>query len=451
MAKSYFIGLDLGTSGVKGALVSSLGEVKKTVTVAFDYYTLDGAKLLSVQGFIESCYKAIGELAAFAEDGEVKAICSSGAAGSMTALDKDGDPIIPIIGWQTKIDSDDLSEFYSDEEKKELRRLIGWPIGLGFPGAYIPAIRKHRPDLFSKVTTFLMSIEYLNYTLTGKLGISHSLATPSDLCDQKAGVYNGKLLKKLSLTEDMLPPLMDKCASLGFLKKDIAERLSLPSDCQVVLGSFDHPAGAVGAGVFEVGEALLSLGTSWVTLFPISARECGEDKPLLIDRFLLSGAPYLVMKSIASVSEKIKDLRERLLGSISHSEFDRLAEGSEKGASGLRFNFDGSDVSLAEGKERRHIARAIIESAAGLLKDNLTLMEELGFPSDKLTMIGGITNSPVCSKIIAETLGKTVTVINGEAAGAVGSAIMAAVGTGLFKSEREAFSSMNFERRVYEV
>ncbi len=448
MAKKYFIGLDLGTSGVKGALLSLDGVVKKTVTVSFEYYTKADAKLMSAENFISSCFSAIKQLAADA-DGEVMAICSSGAAGSMTALNSDGEPIIPIIGWQTKIDKDDLSEFYSEEEKKELRHLIGWPIGLGFPGAYIPAIKKHRPDIFSRVKTFVMSIEYLNFTLTGRLGISHSLATPSDLCDQRAGVYNKKLLGKLSITEDMLPPLMEKCTSLGKIKPEIAKELLLPESCQVTLGSFDHPAGAVGSGVFDVGNVLLSLGTSWVTLFPIEAREHGEGKPVLIDRFLLSGAPYLVMKSIASVTDRINEARRRFFGDISFKDFDALASASSLGAGGLSLELSDSDVTLAEGKEPRHIARAIIEAAAGMLKNNLSLMREMGFCVGSITMIGGITNSAVCSKIIAETIGMQITVINGESAGAVGSAMLAAVGVGEFENEREAFLKMNFERRVY--
>ena len=86
-----------------------------------------------------------------------------------------------------------------------------------------------------------------------------------------------------------------------------------------------------------------------------------------------------------------------------------------------------------------------------MLSQNLDLMNKLGFGADKLTMIGGITNSAVCSKIIAETIGKSVTVVNGEAAGAIGSALLAAVGVGEFSTEREAFSRMNFERKVYEA
>jgi len=451
MVKKYFIGLDLGTSGVKGALLSSDGQVKKTVTAAFSYYNDGNAKLLSPESFIDSCFKAIKELALSADDGRVAAICSSGAAGSMTVLDKDGKAIIPIIGWQTNISQEDFAEFYSDEEKKELRRLIGWPVGRGFPGAYIPAIKKHRPDIFCRADKFLMSIEYLNYTLTGRLGISHSLATPSDLCDQRKGVYNKKLLEKLSVGEDMLPALMDKCSSLGKVEKRVADMLCLPEDCRVILGSFDHPAGAVGSGVFDVGEALLSLGTSWVGLFPIEKREDGEDKPVLIDRFLLDGAPYLVMKSLAGITDRINKARSDFFGNISFSEFDRLAAASYKGADGLSLELDEGDLERCKGKEPCHIARAIIEAAAKMLSRNLDLMNELGFGADKLTMIGGITNSAVCSKIIAETIGKSVTVVNGEAAGAIGSALLAAVGVGEFSTEREAFSRMNFERKVYEA
>ena len=448
MENKYFIGLDLGTSGVKGALLSHSGEVVRTATSPFTYSVEGEARLLSPDLFIESCYSVIRTLADTA-GGEVAAICSSGASGSMTALDKSYKPLIPIIGWQTNIAAEDLAEFYTDEEKKELRRLIGWPIGRGFPGAYIPAIRKRRPDIFERVAYFVMSIEYLVYTLTGRLGISHSLATPSDLCDQRAGVYNKRLLDKLSITEEMLPPLYDRCTPLGTVKGDVAESLHISRECRVVLGSFDHPAGAVGAGVLDVGEGLLSLGTSWVTLFPIGERECAEGKPLLIDRYLTDGAPYLVMKSIASVTERINAARRTLLGSPSHAKFDRLAEASERGAGGLVLTLTEEDARIAAGWEPRHVARAIIECAAGMLRDNIELMASYGFSAERLAMIGGITNSRVCSKIIAETVEKPITVVNGEAAGAVGSAMMAAIGVGEFRDEHEAFRKMNFAKTVY--
>ena len=449
MSKRYFIGLDLGTSGVKGVLLSELGEVVGTVTTGFEYYLDGGAKLFEVEKYISACYNTISRLSAMAPARDsILGIAASGAAGSMIMLDGDGEPIIPIIGWQTKIDNEDFLEFYTAEEKAEIRALAGWPVGLGFPAAYIPAIRKHRPDLFARARKILTTPEYLLYRLSGSFGVSHSLAMPSTLCDQVRGVYNEKLLSKLGICEDMLPTLHTKCTEIGIVKPEISEKLALASDCKVVVGSFDHPAGAMGSGVYEVGDGLLSLGTSWVVLLPLAERSKMACSSGLVDRFLPS-APYCVMKSVASISDKINKLREHFFGKISHSEFDALVSKSGRGSGGLRFDFSEDDFTRAEGYSKEDIARAIIESAARKLKDNLNLLSDGGMSAERLTVIGGITNSAVCIKVLSEVIEKPLTVVNGESAGAVGSAIMASVGVGAYPNVKVAFDKMNFDAVTY--
>jgi sugar (pentulose or hexulose) kinase len=155
------------------------------------------------------------------------------------------------------------------------------------------------------------------------------------------------------------------------------------------------------------------------------------------------------MISIESISNKIAYLRKTLLGDISHKEFDDLSEKSPRGAHGLRFNFDENDERLAEGHSRADIARAITESAAALLKDNLAYAEANGLRADRITMVGGMTNSATCVRIIAETLGRDIRVVNGVSAGAVGAAMLAGIGAGIFKNERDAFSKMNFKETLY--
>ncbi len=447
----YFIGLDLGTSGVKGVLLSELGEVKATVTTAFEYYLDNGAKLLNPEKYIEACFKTISQLSAAAPTREsVVGICSSGAAGSMLVLDKSDAPLTPIIGWQTTVSAEDFAEFYTDEERAEIRALAGWPVGRGFPASYIPAIKKYRPDIFDAADKFIMTPEYLAYTLSGGFGISHSLAMPSTLCDQVRGVYNGKLLFKLGIREDMLPALHTKCTEIGTVKADMAERLGISRGCKVIVGSFDHPAGAMGAGVYEVGAGLLSLGTSWVVLLPLAQRSADACAMGLVDRFIQDGAPYCIMKSVASISDKINKLRKHFFGEISHSEFDSLVSKSSLGTGGLRFDFSDNDFETARGYAKEDIARAIIESAAHKLKDNLEVLATRGMTADKLTVIGGITNSAVCIKVLAEVIGKPLTVVNGESAGAVGSAMMAAVGAGVFSDVKSAFDKMNFKSVTYQ-
>ena len=80
-----------------------------------------------------------------------------------------------------------------------------------------------------------------------------------------------------------------------------------------------------------------------------------------------------------------------------------------------------------------------------MLKENLKALENCGLKAKKITMIGGISNSPVCVKIVSEVLEKPIKVVNGQNAGAVGACMLAGIGVGSYKDEREAFS--RFETR----
>ena len=284
-----------------------------------------------------------------------------------------------------------------------------------------------------------MSAEFLNFTLTGKWGISHSMGTPSFLMNQEKGTYNMPLLKKLGIENKNLPAIYNKGTVLGSVKPEIAEKIGLSADTKIVLGSFDHPSGAMGSGVFEEGEMLLSCGTSWVEFFPVSSRDFAISTRGLVDRFMLDGAPYCVMKSITSVSEKIDALRLHYLGKISHKEYDDLVRGSSLGSNGLRFNFTEEDYTIGENYSKSDIARAIIEGAAFILKDNLENLERCGLKAEKVTMIGGISNSADCVKIVSEVLKRPIRVANGQAAGAIGAALLGGIGVGVYKNEKDAY------------
>lgn len=437
-----FIGLDIGTSAVKGALISEKGETLAVHSEEFNYYFENDAKLMCPDEFVDTCRKVINTLADNTQGHRIRSICPCCASGNLILLDEKNSPITPIIGWQTKI-SDELSEFYTDKEAAEIYPACGWPAIPSFPIAYIPAIKKHAPHIFERAKMFCMSAEYLNFVFTNNWGISHSMGTPFYLLDQANGTYNKKLLEKLSISEAKLPAIYDKGTVLGTVLPSAG--LAVPPDTKIVLGSFDHPSGATGSGVYDYGEMLLSCGTSWVEFFPVESREKAINTKFLVDRYMLDGAPYCVMTSLESVSIKIDNLREHYLGKISHKEFDDLALQAQKGCNGLEFDFTDSDFTKANGFEKCDIARAIIESAAKLLKRNLEKVKEKNLFADKITMIGGITNSELCVKIIAETLEQNINVVNGVSAGAVGAAMLAAIGVGTFKNERDAYANMHFD------
>ena len=447
-----FIGLDMGTSAVKGALVSEAGDTLATASgeYRYDVDAEKGSKLLDPEEFLSVCFDVVNRLAEQAGEGNrVAAICPCCASGNLVLLDENDAPLIPIIGWQSSVDADEFSTWFSDAERDALYEKIGWRPFPGFPLAYLAWINAHRRDLLDRAKTVCMSAEYFNLALTGKLGISPSMGTPFYLMDQAKGEYNLELIDRIGVRLDQLPPVYNKGTVVGTVTPEAAKRVKLEVGTPVVLGSFDHPSCATGAGVYNEGEMLLSCGTSWVEFFPIKDRSFGIGTRFLVDRYMLSGAEYCVMSSIASISVKIDSLRAKLLGIISHREFDELSLKAPVGSNGLEFQFDEGDIERAKGHDKYDIARAITESAAKLLKKNLAIAEAKGLTVDRVTMVGGMTNSAVCVQIIAETLGRDIRVVNGVSAGAVGAAMLAGIGAGCFKDERDAFGKMNFKEVVY--
>lgn len=442
------IGLDIGTTAIKGVLISSEGKIIKTVSVGYDYYYKENKKLLDPYDFTDTCFSVIKSLADSKEKSDrVLSVCSCCASGNLILLDKENNPVTPIIGWQTTVSEEDKYAVFTKEEQDAFYKTVGWPLGTHFPALYLAEMRLHNPELLKKAKTVAMSAEYLNFLLTGKWGISQSMGTPSFLMDQEKGQYNYPLLDKLGIADKVLPPIFDKGTVLGFVLPEIAEKLGLSTGTKVVLGSFDHPSGAMGAGVFQEGEMLLSCGTSWVEFFPVKSREFALSTKGLVDRFMLHGSPYCVMKSITSISEKIDSLREYYLGRISHKEFDNLLKGASLGCNGLRFTFTEKDYNIADNFSKNDIARAIIEGAALILKENLEALEKCGLRAEKITMIGGISNSTDCVNIVSEVLEKPICVANGQSAGAIGAALLSGIGVGIYKDEKRAFSHFEAQNK----
>ena len=315
-----YIGLDIGTSAVKGVLLSMDGRVLAERSGQFEYYSQNGAKLMKPEHFLEICFGVIKSLAEY-PGAEVAAICPSGASGNLLLLDNDFSPLIPIIGWQSRHDADESSAYFTEDERAELYHKIGWRVGSGFPLVHLMWMKKNRPELIENAAMICMHIEYLNFALCGKFGISHSMGTPFFLLDQVKGEYNRPLLEKLGIDEEKLPPIYNKSYVLGNITEEAAKRLNLGINTKVALGTFDHPAGALGAGVFEKGDMLLSCGTSWVELFPAESREKAVSAGVLTDRYMLEGSPYCIMCSITSVSEKIAEYRAHFFAGISFAEF----------------------------------------------------------------------------------------------------------------------------------
>ena len=131
----YLIGLDIGTSSVKGVLMKADGEVVHTAREGFTYTRLEnGGVEIPAEEYLQACFGALKTLAAEAKGGTIKGVCASSASGNLLLLNKAGEPMIPIISWQDKRVTGEAREFLLDLDRDAFYRCIGWPFGFrAFP------------------------------------------------------------------------------------------------------------------------------------------------------------------------------------------------------------------------------------------------------------------------------------------------------------------------------
>ncbi len=439
---SYLIGLDIGTSSVKGILMTETGQIVKRTREGFAYIRRpNGIVEIDAPVYLENCLKAIRSLTG-AADGPVLGICASSASGNLLILDKEGRPVCPIVNWQDMRVREEAHHVLGEVDVGALYRRTGWPFDYHtFPLAQLCRIRETAPALRDGAGTVCMSTEYLYYMLTGKWGISTSAGTPFYLLDQQTGTYIPEILDALGIREEQLPPVRPCGTVLGQILPEAAAAFGLPAGIPMILGSFDHPSAARGVGVLEEGEMLLSCGTSWVGFFPSASRERLVKGNLLIDPFLSPEGCWAGMVSAPSLSNHIEKYVHRYIDASENAYrfLASLAASCPPGAGGLTIcPTDDPDDGKIAGYGLDQIARAIMEGGIRLFKEQLDRAERAGIHARTAVMVGGPTENPLWAKIIEEICGLSVRISRGAHAGAVGAAVLAGIGTGVYRDEADA-------------
>ena len=446
----YLIGLDIGTSSVKGVLMNEVGEIKRTAHGVFKYTkTKNNGIEIEADDFVAVCFTAIRELAS-AADAPITAICASSASGNLLILDKKNTPITPIFNWQDERTTTEGKDVLGNLDADDFYFRIGWPFDFKtFPLGLACYLKKNSPEKIEDCGIMCMSTEYLYYRLTGKWGISTSAGTPFYLIDQQSGRYIPEVLNSLGITEEQLPPIMPCGTLLGGITDRASKECGLKTGTNVVIGSFDHPSAARGVGVFEEGDLLLSCGTSWVGFAPVKDRNKATNAKLLIDPFLSDkNGCWGTMVSVASISERIKLYVERYIDNTPdcYKIMSKLAAKSTTGAGGLTLDLrDYPDDDMIKKFPGEDIARAIMEGTVNLLRNQLERIKKMGIDPKSAVMVGGPSADPMWSELIEEICGIHVRVQHGVSAGAVGAAVMAGIGAGLYADEKDALRNFDKE------
>ena len=459
-----FIGLDVGTSATKGIVVAADGSARASASAATRIIRDEpGRAEVDPEDHYRSVCSVIGELASRRPRGSrVRALAMAAASGNILLTDREGRPLHNILSWLDTRSVGKSAELLQGFDPSGHHETTGWPYSELFPLAQLGWMRRNRPEVWGKAEHIGMNTDWLLYRLCGRWGMDHSTATPFFLQDQRSLSWHMPYLELLAIREEQLSPLAPSGSRLGTISPHAARDTGLDEETVVALGCFDHPGAARGAGVLRPGDLLLSCGTSWCGFYPVLERERAVRAGLLVDPFLSPRGPWGAILALTAVAVTIERYLERHVAPglppvERYRRFGELAASAPAGAGGLAIDIyrdrpavlDELDPSLRE-RSPAQIARALMEAPALELRRRVEELERAGIASSRLVMVGGPTQSPVWTRIVAEVMGRELTVTNGQSAGAMGGAILAALAAGAFRDEKAAFAAMGGEGARFE-
>lgn len=435
-----FIGLDLGTSHLKGIVIDDAQNVCAEASVSLSLMRpKNGWSEQNPQDWLDATENVMASLANKVNLKKVNAIGLSGQMHGATLLDKNDNVLRPCILWNDTRSAEEAS--YLDS-KTIFRNLTGNIVFPGFTAPKLAWVRKHEPNIFEKISKVLLPKDYLRLWLCGEYVAEMSDAAGTSWLDVKRRDWSDALLAETDLDRSQMPTLIEGCEISGVLKKTHASKWGLPHGVIIAGGGGDNAASAIGVGVVKAGDAFVSLGTSGV-LFAASD-EYQPDAASAVHTFchalpntwhqmgvILAATDAMnwfgqVLNS--SAQEMTNDLG--VLKAPSKTLFLPYLGGERTPHNDAQIR--ASFINLDHNADRQAMIRAVIEGVAFAFRDCFDALSSTGTKINQLVAVGGGAKSEYWVQAIATTLGLPISIpVAGDYGGAFGAARLGMIAYGI--------------------
>lgn len=409
-----YLGIDLGTSGLRALLVTDegvpIGSSERSYNVSHPH---SGWSEQDPKDWIEGLEEAISELRnKFKQFSNLKGIGVAGHMHGATLLDKAGNVLRPCILWN---DMRSHKEAATLDKTNQVRELSGNIVFPGFTAPKLEWVRGNEPDIFKKVAKVLLPAAYLNYYLTGEFVADMSDSAGTSWLDTGKRDWSDTLLDVGHMRRDQMPRLVEGTQQAGQLRKELISNWGLSDKVIVAGGAGDNAAAACGIGALSMGQGFVSLGTSGVLL---AARDGYVPAPETAVHTFCHAIPnrWYQMGVMLSATDSLN-----WLASITASTPSELTAGigtDIRSPGSVRFlpylsgertphndsDIRGSFTGLAADTNRNDLTRAVLEGVAFGLRDSLEALGSTGAKLDSLIAIGGGTGSRYWVELISTVL-----------------------------------------------
>ena len=464
----YILAFDLGTTALKCALHDLKGEV---IAKASEEYQLITPTPDWVEMDVETYWQAFKIAVARvlkesnAIPSEIKALGVSAQGETLIVVDREAKPLRRAIVWldnRAQQEADELSTVFGHRPAFEITGQV--KLVPTWPASKILWLRKHEPEIFERVSKFLLIEDYFLHRLSGEYACEGSLVTSTCYWNFRTRQWWGEMLEELHVSTDQLPPYRESGEGIGTLRPDIAEELGLSPGTVVCTGALDQACGAIGVGNIKPGIFSENTGAALAICATV-------EQPVIDPRDEMPchyhGIPGLYMlHTFTSGGIVMRWFRDEFGGpdmrvskttgldayDLMGMEAARVTPGCEglvmlphlQGAMAPEANPKASGVfygfTLRHG--RGHFIRAIMEGVCFIVRRNIEVIEGLGVPVNEIRSLGGGARSQVWKQMEADITGLPVLTTTNEEAATLGAAILAGKAVGLYSSVEEAAEQM---------
>ncbi|UUL83193.1 xylulokinase [Sphingomonas qomolangmaensis] len=427
-----FLGIDIGTSGVKAVVLDETGAVVGQGVAAL---TVQRPHPLWSEQDPAAWWRATNAAVQAIEPSIRRSVRGVGLAGQMhgaTLLDADDVPLRPAILWN---DGRSHAECEAMERAvPDLRRIAGNIAMPGFTAPKLLWVREHEPETFAKIATVLLPKDYVRLLMTSEKASDLSDSAGTLWLDVAKRDWSDTLLSACGLTRAQMPRLFEGTQITGTLTAEVAEAWGMPQ-VPVAAGGSDNAAGAVGVGVVSDGDALLSLGTSGVIF--VATQEFRPNPDRAVHAFCHAMPGMWHQMSVHLSAASCIDWVARITGAAGAADLFARAEAAGPASgpelflpylSGERTPHNDAEVRgaflrLDNDSDAGRLSQAVLEGVAFALADGLEVLREAGTVVERLSVIGGGARSRYWGQVIAAAMGVELVYLQG---GEVGPALGAA-------------------------
>ncbi|HDU8622114.1 TPA: xylulokinase [Proteus mirabilis] len=428
-----YLGLDLGTSSVKAIIMNEQGDVVASHSIPL---TLSRShpqwSEQDPQAWWQATDEAIKQLSRTQPMEQIQAIGLSGQMHGAVLLDAQQNILRPAILWN---DGRSVKQCLRlAKQYPQFKEITGNLVMPGFTAPKLQWVAENEAEIFCQIAHVLLPKDFLRWKMSGNFASDMSDAAGTLWLDMQKRDWSDELLATTGLSRCQMPTLFEGNQITGYLLPEIAKKWQM-KQVPIIAGGGDNAAGAIGVGVYQPGQGMLSLGTSGV-YFVVSEKFL-QNSDNAVHSFchalpqtwhlmsvILSAASCLdwvcQLTGISDVGAMFKEIEQH-----AHSDSSLLFLPYLSGERTPYNNADAKGVfwGLTHQHQRADLCRAVLEGVSFALRQGIEVADKAGQHADNITLIGGGARSEYWRQLLADITGKTLDYRQG---GDVGPALGAA-------------------------